>query len=167
MIGLLYAGLDNTLIALTCFSVHLQVLFLQKVSYISWWGQRHQLSCRTGWPYLRRWPNPYPTTSSSPPTTHTWQVAYTAFFWTHTFQYLINSTSEVFLSVTLQPVSSRVCPLRRCTVSVCCPAAAVWSWTAGRANLQMKSPSLPMASPWPLRSSSRCLHGSHTLHISL
>lgn len=57
-----------------------------------------------------------------------------------------------------QLVSFLVCPLRRCTVSVCCLAAGVWSWTAGRENLQMKSPSSPTASPWPLRSSSRWLH---------
>ena len=59
------------------------------------------------------------------------------------------------LSVALQPVSSPVCPPRRCTDSVCCLAAAVWSWTAGRANLRMKSQSSPTASPWRLRSSSR------------
>lgn len=64
---------------------------------------------------------------------------------------------RVFLCISLQLVSSLACPLQRCTASVCCPAAAVWSWTAGRANLQMKSPSLPTASPWRLRSSSRCL----------
>ena len=59
-------------------------------------------------------------------------------------------TESLCLSVcppSLQPVSSPACPLRRCTVSVCCPAAAVWSSTAGRENLQMKSPSSPTASP--------------------
>lgn len=58
----------------------------------------------------------------------------------------------------LQLVSFLACLLRRCTVSVCCPAAGVWSWTAGRENLQMKSPSSPTASPWRLRFSTRWLH---------
>lgn len=59
------------------------------------------------------------------------------------------------LSVAPQLVSSLACPLRRCTDSVCCPAADVWSWTAGRANLRTKSPSSPTASLWRPRSSSR------------
>lgn len=157
---------------------HLQIWFLQRVSYSSWWGRRRQLSCRTRWPGVMTWPNLYPTTSSSPPTTRTWQVPLTTLILALNFSYMINwpeaHLGGIFLSVNLQPVSSPACPLRRCTVSVCCPAAAVWSWTAGRANLQMKSPSLPTASPWQLRSSSRWLHvvlgtpsvGCHTLRLT-
>lgn len=52
-----------------------QVSFLLKASWISWWVQRHQWLCWTGWPSGRTWPNHYLTTSSSPPTTRTWQVA--------------------------------------------------------------------------------------------
>lgn len=75
----------------TCLSlVHWQIWFLQRVSCSFWWGLRHQLSCRTTWPSARTWPNPYPTTSSSPPTTHTWQVPYTTHILAHKFSPQIN-----------------------------------------------------------------------------
>ena len=65
---------------LECISlVYLQVWLPPRVSYSSWWGQRQLSSCRTSWPRIRTWPNPYRTTSSSPPTTRTSQVKYTTF----------------------------------------------------------------------------------------
>lgn len=85
--------------------------------------------------------------------------------WPQLVDSLINRlrvTDDVFFffpfPVSTQLVSSLACRHLRCTDSVCWPGAAAWSWTAGRANPQMKSPSLPTASPWRLRSSSRWLY---------
>lgn len=60
-------------------------------------------------------------------------------------KHISRSLMEVLPS--LQLVSSPACPPPRCTDSVCWLGVAAWSWTAGRANPQMKSPSLPTASP--------------------
>lgn len=137
-----------------------QVSFLLKASWISWWVQRHRWLFWTGWPSGRTWPNPYPTTSSSPPTTRTWQVAALTPAPRFSLINRLQVTDDGFFLFLFspQPVSSLACPRLRCTDSVCWPGAAAWSWTAGRANPRMKSPSLPMASPWRLRSSSRWLH---------
>lgn len=145
----------------------LYVLFISQVRFLprdlcsTWWDRRRQLSCRTVWLSVRRWTTPYRTTSSNRPTTHTWQVAPSrgsTFESEHLGLGLFSDCWHfVCLSPPVQLVSSPACPLRRCTASACCRAAAVWSWTAGRANPQMKSPSSPTASPWQLRSSSRWL----------
>lgn len=47
----------------------------------------------------------------------------------------------------LQPASSLAFPRPRCTARCCSLAAAVWSWTAGRASPLMRSPLSPTASP--------------------
>lgn len=64
----------------------LQVRFLRKVCCSTWWGQRHRWSYWTSWPSVRTWANRCPTTSSSPPITHTWQVRWEQSLNYHTFQ---------------------------------------------------------------------------------